>query len=142
MGHGYGNGWIPQGWPKCGLCRLYGGVQFIKRTVEASIKLHRYRYTHMEDSFRETYPQLPYIRQWMHELWESKHRGRKEDDDDPETEHGDEDSAADPDVADWTTYEDEGEWEARFRDDNPQDQGEGSSDEEVEWPLCDDIQVQ
>ena len=118
------------------------GVQFIKRAVDASVKLDQYQYTHREDSFRETYPQLSSIRQWMHELWESKHRGHKGDDEDPETERGEEDSPADSDVADRTTDEDKGEWEARFRDGTLQDQGEGSSDEEVEWPLCDDIRVE
>ena len=77
----------------------------------------------------------------MHELWESKRRGRKGDDKDPETEHGEEDLAADSDVADWTTDEDEGKWEARFYGDSPQDQGDRSSNEEGDWPLCDNIYV-
>ena len=64
------------------------GVQFIKRAVDASMRLHQYRYTYRENSFRKEYPQLSTIRQWMHELWESKRKGRKRDDEDPEAEQG------------------------------------------------------
>ena len=78
----------------------------------------------------------------MHELLESKRKGSKRDDDDPEAEQGETASAGDSDAAGWTTDEGEEEWDARFRDDPPQDPGDESSDEEVEWPLCDDIQVQ
>ena len=60
------------------------GVQFIKRDVDASIKLHHYWYTHREDYFRKKYPQLSSIRQWMHELWESKRKCSKGDDEYPE----------------------------------------------------------
>ena len=88
------------------------------------------------------YPQLSTIRQWVHELWECKRSGGKRDDEDPEAEQGDDNSAGDSDVAGWTTDEGEEEWEARFRDDPPQDLGDESSDGEVEWPLCDNIQVQ
>ena len=70
-----------------------------------------------------------------------KHRGCREDDDDPEAERGDAASAGDSDAAGWTTDEGEDEWGGRFRDDPPQDPGDESSDEEVDRPLCDDIQV-
>ena len=48
----------------------------------------RYRCTHREVYFRKAYPQLSSIRQWMHDLWEGKHRRQKGDDEDPETGHG------------------------------------------------------
>ena len=59
----------------------------------------------------------------------------------PRPSGGDTASAGDSDAARWTTDEGQDEWEARFRDDPPQDPGDESSDEEVAWPLCDDIQV-
>ena len=71
----------------------------------------------------------------MHELWESKHRGHKGDGEEPETEHGGGDSAADSDVTDLTTDEDQGAWEARFHDETPQDQCAGSSDNKIDWRL-------
>ena len=114
-------------------------VQFIKHAVDASIKLHQYQHTYREEYFREEYPRLSSIRQWMHKLWESKRRGRKGDDEDPETKHVEEDSPA---GSDGTTDEDEGEWETRLREGTPHDRGDGSSDDEGDIPWCDDIQVQ
>ena len=107
------------------------GVQFLGRAVDASMKLHLYRYTHREVYFQRQYPRLATIRQWLHALLETKRRGGR----------GDTASAGDSDAAGWTTDEGEDEWEARFRDDPPQDPGDESSDEEVDRPLCDDIQV-
>ena len=115
------------------------GVQFLRRAVDASMQLHSYRYSHREEYFRRQYPQLATIRQWLHALLESRRRGARMDDEDPEAEQEDTASAGDSDAAGWTMDEEEDEWEARFRDDSPQDPGNDSSDEEVEWPLCDDI---
>ena len=38
------------------------GLQFIRRAVDASMKLHLYRYTHPEVYFRRQYPRLATIR--------------------------------------------------------------------------------
>ena len=86
-------------------------------------------------------PQLSSIQQWMHDLWEGKNRGQKGEDEDPETGHGVEGSAAGSDVANWTTGEDEEEWETRLQGTTLLDQHEESSDEEIEWRRCHDIQV-
>ena len=77
----------------------------------------------------------------MHDLLEGKNRGPKGEEEDPETGHGGEGSAAGSDVADWTTDEDEEEWETRLQGTTPLDQHNESSDEESEWRQCDDIQV-
>ena len=108
------------------------GVQFIKHAVDASIKLHQYRYTHREKYLQEEYPRLSSIRQWMHELWESKRRGRKGADEDPETEHGEEDAAG-SDGTDWTTDEDEEEWETRLRKGTPKT---GMTDRQTKRVTC------
>ena len=117
------------------------GMQFLKHTVDASVKLHQYRYTHRGPYFQEVYPQLSSTRQWMHDLWEGKSRGQKGGDEDPETGHGGEGSEAGSDVADWTTDEDEAEWETRLQGTTPLDQHSESSDEDIDWRQCDDIQV-
>ena len=117
------------------------GMQFLKHTVDASVKLHQYRYTHRGPYSQEVYPQLSSTRQWMHDLWEGKSRGQKGGDEDPETGHGGEGSEAGSDVADWTTDEDEAEWETRLQGTTPLDQHSESSDEDIDWRQCDDIQV-
>ena len=115
------------------------GVQFLKHTVDASVKLHQCRYTHRQLYFREVYPQLSSIRQWMHDLWEGKSKGQKGEDKDPETGHREGGSEAGLDVADWTTDEDEAEWQTRLQGATPLEQRTESSDEEIDWHQCDDI---
>ena len=78
-------------------------MQFLGRAVDASMKLHSYRYSHREVSFRRHYPRLATIRQWLHTLLESKRRGGRGDDDEPEAEWGDTASTGDSDAAGWTT---------------------------------------
>ena len=118
------------------------GVQFIRRAIDASMKLHQYRYTHREVFFRRKYPRLATIRQWLHTLLESKRKGGNEEENDLGAEQEETASAGDSDTAGWTTDEGEEEWDACFQEDAVQDPAEELSDEEVEWPQCDDIQVE
>ena len=90
------------------------GVQFLRQAVDASIRLHSYRYSHREVLFRKQYPQLATVWQWLHALLESRRRGDRLDDENPEAEQEDAASAADSDAAGWSTDEDEGVWDARL----------------------------
>ena len=53
------------------------GVQFLKQLLDASMKLHRYRYEHCENYFRVQHLGLRAIKQWLHDHWENKNRGNK-----------------------------------------------------------------
>ena len=76
------------------------GVQFLKRVVDASMRLHKHRYTHREDSFRRKHPQLQTAKRWRHGLWECKNRGQKVGEEEGEREPEEEGSEAEPDEAD------------------------------------------
>ena len=76
------------------------GVEFLKRVVDASMRLHKHRYTHREDSFRRKHPQLQTAKRWRHGLWECKNRGQKVGEEEGEREPEEEGSEAEPDEAD------------------------------------------
>ena len=116
------------------------GVQFLRQAVDASMRLHSYRYSHREVLFRKQYPQLATLRQWLHARLESRRRGDRLDDENPEAEQQDAASTADSDAAGWSTEEDEEVWDTRFRGDLPHDVESDSSCGENEWPFCDDFQ--
>ena len=105
------------------------------------MQLYSYRYSHREEYFRRPYPQLATIWQWLHALLESRRRGDRTGDEDPEAEQEDAASAGDSDAAGWTTDEEKDVWDARLRGDLPSDLGSDSSDEEIEWPHCDNIRT-
>lgn len=79
------------------------GVQFLKRVLDASMRLHKYRYTHREDYFRGRYPHLPTIKQWLHDLRECKNRGQKGEEEDREHKPEGADDEADSEEADSST---------------------------------------
>ena len=105
------------------------------------MRLHKYRYTHREDYFRRRYPQLQTIKQWLHDLWECKNRGQKGGEEEGEQEPEKEGSEAESDEADWSTDDDEAEWDDRLRDPAPADQQPESPDEDLEWGPHDDIRL-
>ena len=119
------------------------GVQFLQQVVDASMRLHQYRYEHREVIFKGQNPHLKHqtIKTWLHGLWEEKNRGTREEadeDDDPgvaETEDG-----TDSEEEDWSTDDDSQDWETRLmaglESDHP-----GEQDEDEEWDLQDDIDV-
>ena len=59
------------------------GVQFLRRAIEVSMQVHSYRYSHREEHFRQQYPQLATIRQWLHALLENRRRGDRLDNKSP-----------------------------------------------------------
>ena len=51
------------------------GAQFLQHAVDASIQLYFYRCRYREERFKESYPQLSSIQQWLRALLETKDRG-------------------------------------------------------------------
>ena len=119
------------------------GVQFLQQVVDASMRLHQYRYEHREVIFNDQNPRLKHhtIKTWLHGLWEEKNRGTKEeaDEDDDLGEAGAEDGT-DSEEEDWSTDYDSQDWETRLmaglEEDHPSEQ-----DEDEDWDLQDDIHV-
>ena len=122
------------------------GVQFLQQVVDASMRLHQYRYEHREVAFREQNPHLQHhtLKSWLHGLWEEKNRGTKggedkADDDDDMDGEGAED-CSDSEEEDWSTDDDSQDWEEWLK----ADPGEGhpsEQDEDEDWDLQDDIRV-
>ena len=78
------------------------------------------------------------IRQWLHALLESKHKGKGEegyDEDDDMTAEANEE----PDGAGCTTDEDEEDWAKRFLEGHEGEAPGDVSDEEDQWPGNDDF---
>ena len=115
------------------------GVQFLKQVVDASMRLHKYRYEHREVCFKEQYPNFHSIKLWLHDLRESKNRGQKGEEEEEEQEPEVTDDEADSDEADWSKDDDESDWEERLQDTPPADQQPDLPDEDLEWGLQDDL---
>ena len=101
----------------------------------------QYRYEHRENYFREQYPGVHTIKQWRHDLWESKNRGNKVGDEEGEEEPEGAEDGADSDEADWLTDDDEAEWEGRPRDSPPAGQQAAPLEEDLEWGPQADIRL-
>ena len=115
------------------------GVQFLKQAVEASVRLHTYRYEHRQEYFRRQYPHMSSIRQWLHTLLEGKRKGKGGGGD-----YDDEDAAEDapgeePDGEGWITDEDEEDWAKRLLGGGRAGDPEGVLDDETEWIDNDDF---
>ena len=119
------------------------GVQFLQQVVDASTRIHQYRYEHREVIFKGQNPHLKHqtIKTWLHGLWEGKNRGTKEEaeeEDDQDLVEADED--ADSEEADWSTDDDSQDWETRLLDDLASGHP-GEPEEDEEWDLRDDIEL-
>ena len=117
------------------------GVQFLKQVIDASMRLHQYCYQHCEAVFKERHPDLhtKTIKSWLHDLWENKSKGKKEEGDKEEEQDPEEvDDEAESDEADWSTDDDESDWEERLQD-GPADQHPDEPNEDLDWDLQDDI---
>ena len=117
------------------------GVQFLIQAVDASMRLHNYRYTHRQVFFRRQYPHMATIRQWLHTLLEGKRKGGGEEEDDGEDERGVAASKEEPDRAGWFTDEDEADWAERFLAEVAEDPVDESSDDEDDWLQNDDFRM-
>ena len=117
------------------------GVQFLRQVIDGSMRLHQYRYQHREAVFKERHPDLhtKTIRSWLHELLESKNKGKKEEvDEEEEPDPEEEEEEADSDEEDWSTDEDERDWAERLQDELA-GQRPDEPDEDLDWNLQDDI---
>ena len=114
------------------------GVQFLRRAVDASTQLHLYRCRYREERFKESYPRLSSIRQWLRALLAAKDGRDWAERDDPDAGQVEDALAQSVDVREWETDEDEVEWEARFGGAHLDDDAD-SSDGDPDWLHCDDI---
>ena len=115
------------------------GVQFLRRAEDASIQLHLYRCRYREERFKESYPQLSSIRQWLRALLETKASGDWKGGGDPEADR-EHDAPVRESVADgWETDEEKEAWEARLRSGPQLGDDDDSSNGDLEWLHCDDI---
>ena len=115
------------------------GVQFLKQAVEASVRLHTYRYEHRQEYFRRQYPHMSSIRQWLHALLEGKRKGKGGDGYDEDEDAAEDAPGEEPDGEGWITDEDEEDWAKRLlgggREGDPGD----APDDEAEWIDHDDF---
>ena len=105
------------------------------------MRLHQYRYPHREAVFKEQHPDLhtKTTRSWLHDLWESKNKGKKDEGDEEEEQEPEEvDDEADSDEEDWSTDDDELDWVERLQDELA-DHRRDEPNEDLDWDLQDDI---
>ena len=115
------------------------GVQFLIQAVDASMRLHSYRYRRRQEFFRRQYPHMSTIGQWLHALLESKRKGKGEEENDEEEGLEGEAQREEPEGAGWTTDEDEEDWAKRFLEEDAGGSPDDSSDDEEVWLQHDDI---
>ena len=115
------------------------GVQFLQRAVEASVRLHAYRYEHRQEYFRRQYPHMSSIQQWLHTLLEGKRKGKGGGGDYDEEDVAEDAAGEEPDGEGWVTDEDEEEWAKRFLVKGEAGDPEGVQDDETEWINNDDF---
>ena len=113
------------------------GVQFLRRAVDASMQLHSYQYSHREEYFRRQYPQLATFRQWIYPLLEGRRRGDRMGDVRPGGRAGGCRLGGGLRCGGL----DNGRRRGCVGGTPPNNLGNDLSDEEVEWPHCDDIQA-
>ena len=114
------------------------GVQFLRQAVDASIELHLYRCRYREERFKESYPRLSSIRQWLKALLAAKDGRNWAERDDPDAGHVEDALDQSIEVGGWETDEDEVDWEARLGGAHFDDDAD-SSDGDLDWLHCDDI---
>ena len=114
------------------------GVQFLRRAVDASIKLHLYRCRYREERFKESYPKLSSIRQWLQALLETKDGRDWAEGENPEADHEEDTPERELNAGGWETDEEEAEWEAWFSSVHLEEDAD-SSDGDLDWLQCDDI---
>ena len=114
------------------------GVQFLRQAVDASIELHLYRCRYREERFKESYPRLSSIRQWLKALLAAKDGRNWAERDDPEADQTQDAMDQGVEVGGWETDEDEEEWVARLGGAHSGDDAD-SSDEDLGWLHWDDI---
>ena len=114
------------------------GVQFLRRAVDMSIQPHLYRCQYREERFKESYPRLSSIRQWLRALLAAKNGRDWTERKNPDAGHVEDTLGQGIDAGGWKTDEDEAEWEARFGGIHLDDDAD-SSDGDLEWLQCDDI---
>ena len=114
------------------------GVQFLRRAVDMSIQPHLYRCQYREERFKESYPRLSSIRQWLRALLAAKDGRDWTERESPDASHVEEAVEKDFNADGWATNEEEAEWEARFNSAHLEDDAD-SSDGDLDWLRCDDI---